>query len=93
MPQTKSATKALRQNVKRRDRNRTARSAMRTQVKRFRAAVEAGDAAKAQEEFQTTVKKLDQSAAKGIIHKRTASRTKSRLSKGLNALLAESATE
>jgi len=88
MPQTKSAKKALRQNLKRRDRNRSVRSSTRTQIKRFKEALAAGDADLARQQYQRTVKKLDQTAAKGVIHKRTASRTKSRLAKQLNALLA-----
>jgi small subunit ribosomal protein S20 len=79
MPTSRSAKKRLRQQERRRLRNRTARSALRTHIKRVRAAVAENDLARAETEFQATAKKLDQSAAKKIIHANTASRYKSRL--------------
>lgn len=81
MPNTPSAKKALRQSEKRRLHNRAQRSALRTAVKKVRTAVEANDPAGANEAFRLATKKLDQAAAKNLIHKNTASRTKSRLSK------------
>ena len=80
MPNTKSAKKRLRQNVVRRTRNRVAKSALRTAVKKVRASLESGDVAQAGENFQAAVKKLDQSAARRIIHRNAAARVKSRLS-------------
>ena len=81
MPNTTSAKKALRQNEARRLRNRTQRSTLRTVIKKFRAAVTAGTDAEATESaYRLAVKKLDQAAAKHLIHKNTASRIKSRLS-------------
>jgi small subunit ribosomal protein S20 len=79
MPTSRSAKKRLRQQERRRIRNRAARSTLRTHIKRVRAAVDEKDIAKAETEFQITAKKLDQSAAKNIIHANTASRYKSRL--------------
>ena len=80
MPNTTSAKKALRQNEARRLRNRAQRSALRTVIKKFRAAAMAGTDAEATETmFRTAVKMLDQAAAKHLIHKNTASRVKSRL--------------
>ena len=81
MPNTASAKKRLRQNAKRRQHNRTLRSRMRTQIRRVREAVEAGDGEKAQAEFRVAAKRLDQAAAKNLIHKNAAARSKSRLSK------------
>ncbi len=81
MPNTASAKKRLRQNDKRRQHNRTLRSRMRTQIRRVREAVEAGDSEKAQTEFRVATKRLDQAAAKNLIHKNAAARSKSRLSK------------
>ncbi len=81
MPNTPSAKKALRQSEKRRLVNRAGRSALRTAVKKARAAAESGDVAAAGEALRLASKKLDQAAAKNLIHKNVASRTKSRLAK------------
>lgn len=80
MPNNPNAKKALRQSEKRRLRNRAQTSALRTVVKKVRAAVEAGDVAGAQTALQLATKKLDQAASKNLIHKNKAARTKSRLS-------------
>ncbi|SFJ36792.1 30S ribosomal protein S20 [Planctomicrobium piriforme] len=84
MPNTPSAKKALRQSDKRRLLNRAQRSALRTAIKKARTSVETGDAAAAQEALRLATKKLDQAASKNLIHKNTASRTKSRLAKLLS---------
>lgn len=81
MPNSKSATKSLRQSISRRDHNRRQRSTLRTFVKNVRKLAENGDVEKAREIFPTAQKKLDQAAAKNLIHKNKASRLKSRLSK------------
>ncbi|MBD3673796.1 MAG: 30S ribosomal protein S20 [Planctomycetaceae bacterium] len=88
MPNTPNADKALRKSLKRRDRNRMHRSALRTYVKRVREAVEAGDEEKAKAAFQRVTKKLDQAASKNLIHKNAAARTKSRLSKQMKKAFA-----
>jgi small subunit ribosomal protein S20 len=80
MPNTTSAKKALRQNTKRRLKNRTQRSALRTAVKKAREAATTGGEG-ADEALRLAVKKLDQAAAKHLIHKNAAARTKSRLAK------------
>jgi small subunit ribosomal protein S20 len=84
-----SAKKRVRQNTKRRAINRARRSQMKTQVKHLETALTGGDVEKAGVEFQATVKKLDKMASKGILHKKTAARKKSRLAKQLNALKAK----
>ena len=81
MPNTASAKKALRQNQKRRLLNRSQRSALRTVIKKFRTTAAGDDPDNAQTAFRLVVKRIDQAAAKGLIHKNTAARTKSRLSK------------
>jgi len=83
MPNNVNAEKALRQNIKRRLRNRSQMSALRTTVKKVRVALEpaAPDAAGLESALKDAVKKLDQAAAKGLIHKNAAARTKSRLVK------------
>jgi small subunit ribosomal protein S20 len=81
MPTTKSAKKRLRQNVDRRLRNRAAKSSIKTQVRKVRDAVAAGDLPKAETEYRAAAKKLDRAGAHGEIHANKASRTKSRLQK------------
>jgi len=88
MPSSTSAKKRLRQNEARRARNRTVKSSVRTQIRKVRTAIEAGDAAASEAEFRTAVKKLDQAAAKNVIHANKAARTKSRLSKAIQAIQA-----
>lgn len=80
MPTTKSAKKRLRQSLEKRASNRAVKSAMKTQVRKVRKAVEAGDIAAAETELKLAAKRLDRAGAKRVIHPNAASRTKSRLS-------------
>lgn len=82
---SKSALKAHRQNVVRRDRNREMRSKLRTGLKGIRKALDAGDIDGAKKQLSATQSLVDSMAAKGIIHRNTASRHKSRLSARLVA--------
>ena len=84
MPNTAGAKKRLRQSEVRRARNRSTKSALRTQVKKVRKAVADGDVDTGKAELQEAVKKLDQAAGKRVIHPNRAARLKSRLSKALN---------
>ena len=77
---TKSALKANRQNVKRRDHNRHMRSKLRTALKAIRASLDAKDLTGAKSALRATVSIVDKMATKGIIHRNTAGRYKSRLS-------------
>lgn len=79
MPNTASAKKRLRQNEKLRIHNKARKSAVRTQIRKVREAVQAGNGEVAQTELRIAQKKLDQAAAKNVIHKNAAARTKSRL--------------
>ncbi len=79
MPTTSSAKKRHRQSLERRAKNRAVKSAVKTQVRKVRAAVAAGDLAKAEAEFRLAAKKLDRAGVKRVIHPNAASRTKSRL--------------
>ena len=88
MPNSESAKKRLRQNEAARLRNRSARSAMRTQVKKVRTAVAAGDVELSETEFKVASKKLDKAASSSLIHANAAARTKSRLSKAIKELKA-----
>lgn len=86
MPIMKSAKKRLRQNIKRNLRNRSRKSALKTQIKNFLGVVKEGNVQAAEKELRLAMKKLDKAAAKGVIHKNTASRKKSRLTKKLNKI-------
>lgn len=91
MPNTDSAKRALRKMERRRAKNRNERSALRTSVKKVRttAAAAATDGTKvddAKKVLQLAIKKLDQSAAKHLIHANKAARDKSRLMKLVNKL-------
>jgi len=83
-----SAKKRARQNVKRRVVNRARKSRVKTQTKKFETALASGDVKAATEQFRLLVKRLDQTAATSTMHKKTASRRKSRLAKRLNATAA-----
>jgi small subunit ribosomal protein S20 len=80
---TKSALKANRQNIKRREHNRTLRSKLRTTLKAIRAALDAKDVTAAKAALSQTFSLVDKMATKGIIHRNTAGRYKSRLATGL----------
>jgi small subunit ribosomal protein S20 len=82
MANTKSAKKRAAKSAAQRVKNRAVRSKMRTAVKKFRAAVAAGEE-NTQALFASTVKVVDSTAQKGVIHKNTAARTKSRLAAAL----------
>jgi small subunit ribosomal protein S20 len=75
----KSALKANRQNVKRREHNRELRSKLRTGLKSIRQALAGKDIAAAKTALTGVQSLVDKMATKGIIHKNTASRYKSRL--------------
>lgn len=87
MPHTANAKKAHRKSLKLRLTNRSKRSALRTLVKRFRTTVADADVSFEDKEllFRQVSKRLDQSAAKNLIHKNKAARDKSRLSSQLAA--------
>jgi small subunit ribosomal protein S20 len=76
---TKSALKANRQNIKRREHNRQMRSRLRTALKSIRTSLDAKDVKGAKAALQATVSIVDKMATKGIIHRNTAARYKSRL--------------
>ncbi len=84
MAQHKSARKRARQDEKRAARNRDVRSGMRTRIKQFRAAVAEGDES-APEKLKSAEAAIRRAASKGVIPKRRASRSVSRLAKSLNA--------
>jgi len=76
---TKSALKANRQNITRREHNRQLRSKLRTALKSIRASLDSKDLAGAKAALKGIVSIVDKMATKGIIHRNTAGRYKSRL--------------
>ena len=79
MPNHKSSEKRVRQNEKRRAVNRSNRSNLRTQIKKLRAAVTASDKNQGLELLTPTISAIDKAVNKGVLHKNTAARYKSRL--------------
>ena len=86
MAHSLSAKKRIRQNLKRRARNRWRKDQIKTSEKAFLDAVHDGDVSKAQETYRAITKTLDKVADSGTIHKNAAARKKSRLAKRLNAM-------
>ena len=84
MPNIKSAKKRVLITKVNNERNKAYRSALRTAIKKADAAIDA-KAADASEAVKVAVKKIDQAAVKGIIHKNNAARKKSQLVTKLNA--------
>lgn len=89
MARSLQAKKRARQNEKRRAVNRARKSQVKSQIKRFEAALAGGDVEAAGSQFKLLTRKLDKTAATSTMHKKTAARKKSRLAKKLNALKAK----
>ncbi len=88
MAHSLSAKKRIRQNETSRARNRARKAQIKTQVRSLNDAIATKDAGKATEALRAAIKKIDQVAAKGAIHKNTASRKKAQLQKQLNTMTA-----
>lgn len=86
MANHKSAEKRMRQDLVRRERNRSVRSTMRSAIKKLRTAIEQGNAEEAKSLLVPTLRMVDTTAQKGVIHRNAAARTKSRLTRAVNAL-------
>ena len=86
MPNIKSAIKRVSVIEKKTLQNNMVKSAYKTAIKTFEAAVAEGDKSKAEKAFQEAVKKVDQACTKGVIKANTASRKKSNLAKKLNSI-------
>ncbi|HPU40396.1 MAG TPA: 30S ribosomal protein S20 [Microthrixaceae bacterium] len=83
MANIKSQIKRNRQNDKANERNRAVRSELKTRTKRVDDAISAGD--DVTELYRDAISRIDQAAAKGVLHKNTAARRKARLAKKVNA--------
>ena len=81
MANHKSAEKRVRQNAKRNEINRSNRSKIRTSIKKLRTSIASGEKSASVELLNPTISIIDKAVNKGIIHKNTAARYKSRLSK------------
>ena len=88
MPNTESAKKRVRQSAKRRALNNWRKRRVKTQIKAFLEAVQAKDVASAETEYRKVQAVLDRIACTGTIHRNTAARRKSRLSRRLRELKA-----
>ena len=86
MANTASAKKRIRQNEKRRMRNKVWRNRARTTVREARTAIDSGDREAAENATIVAIEQLDKAASKGVIHNKNASRRKSRLMKRLAAM-------
>jgi small subunit ribosomal protein S20 len=84
MANIKSQIKRNRQNAKRHDRNKAVRSSLKTSTKKVYVAVADGDHEAASASAREASRAFDKAASKGIVHKRTAARHKSRLAKAAN---------
>jgi small subunit ribosomal protein S20 len=86
MPNHKSAEKRDRQNEKRRAINKNNRTKVRTQIKKLRTALTGHDKNQSVELLNPTISLIDKAVNKGILHKNTAARYKSRLTSHVNDL-------
>ena len=83
MAHHKSALKRVRQTTKRTAHNRSIRADLRTNIKKFRLLQESGNIEQARDAYTDVQKNIDKAITKGILHKRTGSRYKSRLALSL----------
>ena len=81
-----SQMKRNRQALVRRDRNKATTSALKTDLKKFRAAAEAGEVEAATAAYRTAAKSLDKAAQKGVVHANFAANHKSRMAKKLASI-------
>ncbi|SNR72820.1 30S ribosomal protein S20 [Desulfurobacterium atlanticum] len=93
MPNIKSAKKRLRQNVKRRQRNRYYIRRLKTESKKVLAAVEEKNLELAKEQLKVAMKYIERAAARGVIHKNEAARRMSRIAKAVAQLEKELSTQ
>ena len=86
MPNIKSSAKRDQLQKAANAKNKAAKSALKTELKKFDAAVVAGDGKVAAETYKAAVKSVDKAAAKGLIHKNNAAHKKSALAKKLSGI-------
>ena len=86
MPNIKSAKKRVELSKVAYEKNKANKSALKTVIKKFDAALAGGDRAAAESAYTTAVKAVDKAVSKGILHKNTAARKKSSMTLRLNKL-------
>jgi len=86
LPNIKSSAKRDQLQKAANAKNKAAKSALKTEIKKFDAAVEAGDGARAAETYRAAVKSVDKAASKGLIHKNNAAHKKSAMAKKISAM-------
>ncbi|WP_027365395.1 30S ribosomal protein S20 [Desulfotruncus alcoholivorax] len=86
MPNIKSAAKRVRITRKRTERNRRIKSSLRTAIRRFHDAITSANKDEAQLKLRRALVTIDKAVTKGVLHKNTAARTKSRLTKRFNKM-------
>ncbi|MBX9679668.1 MAG: 30S ribosomal protein S20 [Gemmataceae bacterium] len=93
MPHTSSAAKRARQYEKRRDRNQFVKRGVKIQTRLANEALAEGAGDQAQAQIKLAFKKIDKAAARGVLHKNTAARRKSKLARAANAAKTKLAAE
>ena len=86
MPNIKSAKKRVLLSRIANERNKQEKSALKTTLKKFDAAIESGNKEQADSAYTAAVKSIDKAVTKGILHKNTAARKKSNITKKMNKL-------
>ena len=86
MANIKSKQKRILTNEKARQRNKSVRSAVRTEIRKFREAVAAGDKAAAEKQLRVASRALDKSVSKGVFHRNSAANKKSNMAQALNKM-------
>ena len=86
MANIKSQIKRIKTNEKARERNKSAKSALRTHVRAVREAVAAGDSVKAQDALPVATRALDKAVSAGVIHKNQAAKRKSAIASQVAAM-------
>ena len=86
MPNIKSAEKRVQISRKLNAKNRIEKTKLKTNLKKFDAAVAGGNREEAESAYKVAVKTVDRAAAKGIIHKNNAAHKKSSLDKAINSM-------
>ncbi|WKD58863.1 30S ribosomal protein S20 [Corynebacterium caspium] len=84
MANIKQQKKRVLTNEKRRQRNKAVRSAVRTEIRKFREVLATGDKAAAEAQLRTASRALDKAVTKGVFHRNNAANKKSNMAKALN---------
>ncbi|EPD69793.1 30S ribosomal protein S20 [Corynebacterium pyruviciproducens] len=86
MANIKQQKKRVKTNEKRRVRNLGIRSGVKTEIRKFRELVAAGDKEKAEEQLRVASRTLDKAVTKGVLHRNNAANRKSRMAKAFNKM-------